>query len=587
MSDPSDPHIPIRRQAVPLRDPRYAPRPRGPRINASHLLVVTLFCVFIIGAAAFMVMALSPQGSPRPAAGSQVANASGSARPEATSALGSGGQGPVDPGASPGGPGSSQTPDASPSPGPAGGLAMPIVPVVSFWSTDEGISLNELKKALQAQSSAYPHVIVRSEDRASIGTALGISVAGAVESGDVDQIRLKTRAGYLGLLPASALTARVRALSLEGASLVGEGHLKKLADWPLMATVQAPVSDRWDPGATWTMVAGGDMFLDRGVRNTTLEMGKGIDYPFAGGTAKVTGHCTCSPSKQIPNELVPVVQRTGNAGIVRNLVMHADLAIANLENPIPDNPSWHLSGTIFGGPAKLLPMFTNAGIDWVSLANNHIFDYGAAGVAQTRQNLKRAGIPFSGAGANLEQAGQIAYLQTKGLKVGLVACVLVPGVHLDATPTRSGPMGCDVRYTLPRITEARANADLVIVFAHWGNEYHREPFPSQIKLAQQWVAAGADIILGGHPHVFGGLQEINGKPAVYSMGNFIFDQYWSTPTMESALTEITLQGTRVVQIRLHPYVILDQAQPNFLDPARDDGRQLLKEVRAVSDGLGW
>ena len=88
-------------------------------------------------------------------------------------------------------------------------------------------------------------------------------------------------------------------------------------------------------------------------------------------------------------------------------------------------------------------------------------------------------------------------------------------------------------------------------------------------------------------NVYGGLQEIDGKPVIYSMGNFIFDQYWSTDTMEGALTEITLQGNRVVQIRLHPYVILDQSQPNLLNPATDDGKQLLKEIRQVSDPMGW
>jgi poly-gamma-glutamate synthesis protein (capsule biosynthesis protein) len=95
------------------------------------------------------------------------------------------------------------------------------------------------------------------------------------------------------------------------------------------------------------------------------------------------------------------------------------------------------------------------------------------------------------------------------------------------------------------------------------------------------------VIVGSHSHVYGGLEEIDGHAVVYSMGNFIFDQYWSTDTMESALTELTFQGNRVVQIRLHPYIMLDQAQPNFLNPATDDGKDLLKEVRQVADSLGW
>ena len=93
--------------------------------------------------------------------------------------------------------------------------------------------------------------------------------------------------------------------------------------------------------------------------------------------------------------------------------------------------------------------------------------------------------------------------------------------------------------------------------------------------------------MGSHPHLYGGLQDIEGKPVIYSMGNFIFDQYWSTATMESALTEITFQGDHVVQIRLHPYVILDQAQPNLLNPATDDGKAFLGQVKQVADSIGW
>jgi poly-gamma-glutamate synthesis protein (capsule biosynthesis protein) len=312
-----------------------------------------------------------------------------------------------------------------------------------------------------------------------------------------------------------------------------------------------------------------------------------VNYPFQGGTATVTGHCRCSPSQQLPNGIVPTYKRTGNAGVVRDFLLAADLTIANLENPIPDNPSWHLSGTQFGGPPKLLGMFNYAGIDWVSLANNHIMDYGGDGIAQTRANLKTAGIPFGGAGKNAAQAGEISYLKANGLKIAMVACVgVVP--YSYSTANRPGGAQCKAQYTVPRIQEARQNADVVIVFAHWGNEYHREPFAKQPDLAKQWIDAGADLVLGAHPHVWGGLQEIDNHSVVYSMGNFIFDQYWSTPTMEGALAEITFQGTKVVQIGLHPMIILDQAQPNFLNPATDqDAKALAKDIKAVADGLGW
>jgi poly-gamma-glutamate synthesis protein (capsule biosynthesis protein) len=107
-------------------------------------------------------------------------------------------------------------------------------------------------------------------------------------------------------------------------------------------------------------------------------------------------------------------------------------------------------------------------------------------------------------------------------------------------------------------------------------------------LAQTWIDAGAGLILGAHTHVPGAIEEIDGKVVFYSLGNFIFDQSFRTSTMESALPEMTFQGARLVQIRLHPYVSPGE-QPNLLDPATDDGAAVMDTIRQVSDkiGLKW
>jgi poly-gamma-glutamate capsule biosynthesis protein CapA/YwtB (metallophosphatase superfamily) len=85
----------------------------------------------------------------------------------------------------------------------------------------------------------------------------------------------------------------------------------------------------------------------------------------------------------------------------------------------------------------------------------------------------------------------------------------------------------------------------------------------------------------------GAIEDINGHVVIYSMGNFIFDQYWSTATMESIIPEMTFAGTRLVQLTLNPDIILDQAQPNLLDPATDDGKALMKAIRRASTTLDW
>ena len=103
--------------------------------------------------------------------------------------------------------------------------------------------------------------------------------------------------------------------------------------------------------------------------------------------------------------------------------------------------------------------------------------------------------------------------------------------------------------------------------------------------AARWVDAGADLVLGGHSHVAGSIEDIDGAPVLYSLGNLIFDQHWSTNTMESALLEATFHGDQLIELRLRPYIIHDTSQPNFLDPAKGEGPQAAAGDEAGLVGL--
>jgi poly-gamma-glutamate synthesis protein (capsule biosynthesis protein) len=255
--------------------------------------------------------------------------------------------------------------------------------------------------------------------------------------------------------------------------------------------------------------------------------------------------------------------------------------MANHEAPIPNNAVYHRSGTIFATMPKWIPAFRDAGIDFFTLANNHIKDAGTDGIVDTRANLDRVGIKHVGAGKDLKQASQPAYLTVRGTKVGIVGCVAVAPFSW-ATASSGGGMPCKPKTTVPAVKEARKRADLVIVFAHWGVEYSREPNKEQREYARAWMDAGADLVLGAHSHVAGAIEQIDGRMVFYSLGNFIFDQNWSTATMESVLLELTFQGDRLVQFRLHPFITHLQSQPNFLNPASDDGKDLLAQIRKAS-----
>ena len=188
---------------------------------------------------------------------------------------------------------------------------------------------------------------------------------------------------------------------------------------------------------------------------------------------------------------------------------------------------------------------------------------------------------------DLEQARRISYLETGAATLAIIPCL---GVVRSAWagPDTSGATPCLDRYLVPDIKAAERKADVVLIFPHWGVEYTRQPLPSMRKHAARWVRAGADLILGGHSHVAGAIEEMEGSPVLYSLGNLIFDQHWSTDTMESAMLEATFHGGQLIELRLRPYIIHATSQPNFLDPASGEGRRLLKQVRGASDAwLDW
>ena len=112
-----------------------------------------------------------------------------------------------------------------------------------------------------------------------------------------------------------------------------------------------------------------------------------------------------------------------------------------------------------------------------------------------------------------------------------------------------------------------AGADLVIVYPHWGTEYDPTPFVNQKKLAEMIIDNGADMVIGNHAHWAAAMEVYKGKPIWYALGNFVFDQTWSEPTMEGITLELTFRGKDLVQAHIRPHIILDKAQPNFLDPA--------------------
>ena len=464
---------------------------------------------------------------------------------------------------------------------------VPIVPVISFRSTPTATTREEVAAVLAGTSDRYVALELVADEADAILHALGVDRPNdktrLVLAPDAAKLSddLATNSKRLAFLRADVVGPEVRALAWGDTALFGVGRVNHLGDWPLSARLPPPAAaDVFDPSATWTLFAGGDIMLDRGVYETLRVKGKGADFPFDGGTADITGRTCCSAF----GWKVPTTRRTGNAGAFRELIKGADIAIANFENPAPDNPRWHTKGTVFSADPTLIDGLANAGIDYVSLANNHIRDAGGLGLLQTIENIEQRGIKVSGAGKDLAAARRPAIMEAGGVKVAILAYDAIAGKY-HATATRIGSAPLQARLVKADVAAARkAGADIVIVFPHWGTEYDPTPFASQQKLARMIIDAGADIVIGNHAHWAAAMEVYQGKPIWYALGNFVFDQTWSEPTMEGITLELTFRGKELAQVRIRPHIILDKAQPNFLDPA-GAGKVVMGQVFSASKGL--
>ena len=168
------------------------------------------------------------------------------------------------------------------------------------------------------------------------------------------------------------------------------------------------------------------------------------------------------------------------------------------------------------------------GVDIVGLANNHSFDYGEESFLDTLATLEEAQIPYVGAGRTIQEAAAPVYLETSGFTIAYVAasCAEDYVYTPEATDTTPGILLCkDMTRFLDSIRTAAENADYVIALPHWGTEHTTWLQDIQRDGARACIDAGADVVIGAHPHVLQGIEYYNGKPILYSLGNFWFDSY--------------------------------------------------------------
>jgi poly-gamma-glutamate capsule biosynthesis protein CapA/YwtB (metallophosphatase superfamily) len=447
----------------------------------------------------------------------------------------------------------------------------PLVPIAHLTSTRKSVSTEELS---QNQELAVSQESMGSAEQLLGGSGFeDFDSAGAV----VDHVSRNPEA--LGLVPWDEVGPRVRTLAVDGESLLEPGEEPK--DYALRPK-EATGPDRDE---LRRVVVGGDIVLDRGQNYMVIQQGMGLDFPLDGGYAAITSRVP-EPSYYSETGIIHqfTAERTGGSGAVREYLTSADLTLANLENPVIRAAVWHPDATTFTGELSLLPILNDAGIDGVTLGNNHILDAGVSGVRETMAHLDDAGIAYAGAGMDIAEAREPMIFSLGETKVGVLSYQGVPSYDWAwATDTAAGTAPITEEVMIEDVQKLRDRVDLVVVSPHWGKEYMATPEPWQVDWAHAAVEAGADLVVGGHAHWPKGIEVYEGSPIFYGVGNFLFDQSWSEETSTGIFAEITLYEDRVVQIQPVPFVLLDYAQPNFLT-ASGGGNRALRKVYAASLG---
>lgn len=296
-----------------------------------------------------------------------------------------------------------------------------------------------------------------------------------------------------------------------------------------------------------SLVAVGDIMLARDTATAIAQ--NGVDYPFAATS---------------------------------DWLRAADLAFGNLETPLSGLGQLATSGIAFRADPSSADGLINAGFDVLALANNHIGDYGGDALAETIQHLTQRGIATVGAGADETAARAAQIVEVRGLKIAFLARSGIPYGAPAASAAAPGAAWFDAEQTLADVRAAAGQVDLVVLSLHWGSEYTYAVTGEQQDFVRQAIDAGADLILGHHPHNAQALDLGQNWLAAYSLGNFIFDQNWSVESSQGLALRLLLDrgGVRAVE-PLAVYVVEGQAR--LLPWA--EGKSLLAEVLALTGGL--
>lgn len=440
------------------------------------------------------------------------------------------------------------------------GILVPAL-VVPFFDPKVDLSWEELLKLL----SDAPQEILVADVMALEGFPWWGREVRYLPSPELIQ-RLREGEGRLGILPLHHRTPQVRVLPLDG--IDPRQPLTSLGEYPLARNLylsrrpkglleyRRPAVDKlhlavpdsyvnpWSGQSVF--LAAGDIMLNRDVEKEALK--RGWAYLFAETADRIQA---------------------------------ADLAFANLESPIGDEGRFI---NMFQAAPEAVEALAFAGFDLVSLANNHALDYHHEGLLETMRLLREYGIDWVGAGRNLQEARQPLIREVNGVKIGFLSYTEMWFVHARepiswrATDTEPGVAPAELEFLQEDVEKLREQVNVVVVTVHWGKEYVHTPTQEQKAFARAAVEAGADSVLGHHPHVLQGIEFYRDGVIAYSMGNFVFDLNLAK-TWETMLLEFTLSPQGVLDLTIIPAYIFG-VQPRIIEGAHRQA--VYNQIRSYS-----
>jgi poly-gamma-glutamate synthesis protein (capsule biosynthesis protein) len=287
--------------------------------------------------------------------------------------------------------------------------------------------------------------------------------------------------------------------------------------FPIYFLVEEKIIPEIKKQSSVTFVFGGDIMLDRGVRN--------------------------SVAKNLNNDYSLLFK---NSEDISNILKNSDISFANLEGTASDKGTNKNNLYSFRMNPAVIPVLKEAGLDVLSLANNHVADWGREAFIDTMSHLKENGIFYTGGGLNKQEAKTPVIIEKNGIKIGFLGFSDKGPDYMrakNATKNMPGQAGVIIARDSDfdeTIKNAAKQVDYLVVSFHFGEEYQDTHNKRQEYLAHKAVDAGAKIIIGHHPHVIEDTEIYKNSYIAYSLGNFIFDQSWSEPTMKGLLLQIKL-----------------------------------------------